>query len=422
VAAGVLIVTLISLIGGRAWYQRATIDELVGKPLAAGHPAEAKVALRSWTESHADSADAQFYRAWLAFLDNDAATAADAIDRCEKLQLDSGRLQVLSAIFGSRTGKYNLVESILVRAYQQQVEPRALVARELARMYLETYRLSQATEPIEVWKSLAPDDPQPYMWAIEITSRSEHEPEALIKNYRAALDRKPDLDAARLGLAQQLTKARQFEEAEREFQKYLEHKPKDAVAYVGLGRNAMQAGDLDNATRHFEAALEADPRNTDSLKELALADLRENKAAKACERYKLLVELVPFDYEIRYAYAQALRLAGNQPEALEQSKQASRLRKDDDRIKEIREQVIKNPNDMDTRFAAAQWMFEHGHEEEGLSWTNEVLRIAPKHAATHRLLEGYYQKRGNVGLANYHRMMLDAQTGAAADTARKALP
>ena len=63
------------------------------------------------------------------------------------------------------------------------------------------------------------------------------EPAIQIRNYEAALERSPNLDAARLGLAVQLTKARRFDEAEQQFRAYLARKPGDASALVGLGRD-----------------------------------------------------------------------------------------------------------------------------------------------------------------------------------------
>ena len=57
--------------------------------------------------------------------------------------------------------------------------------------------------------------------------------------------------------------------------------------------------------------------------------------------------------------------------------------------------MLKNPQDLDTRFKVAKWMMEHGHEDEGLKWTKEILRADPRHAPTHRVLADYYaQARG----------------------------
>jgi hypothetical protein len=50
----------------------------------------------------------------------------------------------LKAIYLARAGRINEAEPILRAAFDRQEEPRAEVARELARIYLATYRLTQA--------------------------------------------------------------------------------------------------------------------------------------------------------------------------------------------------------------------------------------------------------------------------------------
>ena len=77
--------------------------------------------------------------------------------------------------------------------------------------------------------------------------------------------------------------------------------------------------------------------------------------------------------------------------------QATRLRKEHDQIVQLRYAVLKNPRDLDTRFQVAKWMMEHGHEDEGLKWTKEILRADPRHARTHRVLAEYYAKHGEPG-------------------------
>ena len=155
-----------------------------------------------------------------------------------------------------------------------------MVAKELARIFMSTYRLDRAIWPIDRWRVLAPEDPQPYLWSNEIASRSDVEPALLIQNYRAALERDPTLDKARLGLAQELSKARRFDDAEPEFLAYLKRNPRDTSALLGLGRNAFQQGDLEKSRHYFETSLEANPREPETLKELSQIDLRLGEASR----------------------------------------------------------------------------------------------------------------------------------------------
>ena len=131
------------------------------------------------------------------------------------------------------------------------------------------------------------------------------DPAILIENYRAALERDTSLDKARLALAEELRNDRQFDDAEQEYRIYLKRNPTDATALVGLGRNFFQRGDLDTSTEYFEAALKVDPRQPDALKELGQIDLRLGRFQKACERLQLLCEIQPYEYDVRYSWAQA---------------------------------------------------------------------------------------------------------------------
>jgi hypothetical protein len=133
--------------------------------------------------------------------------------------------------------------------------------------------------------------------------------------------------------------------------------------------------------------------------------MRLRRFAQACGRFELLTQIDPFDPEIRYSYAQALKLHGDDDRARPELELASRLRQEHDQIVQLRHKLLKNPSDLESRFECAQWMLDHGHDKEGLDWTKEILRTEPNHTPTHRLLVDYYQKHGEPGLANYHRTM-----------------
>jgi len=401
-------------------YRVSQLARTVRQLFAARHYDQARESLRRWLSEQPGSAEAHYYKGWLALAFDQPRDAIEAIEQARKLGYDPVPLACLIAIYQSRAGHMNKAEPVLERAFRQESEPRLEVAKEMAKIYLVSYRLAQAAEAIERSRLLAPEDPQPYLWSNEIASRGSAEPAILIQNYRAALERNPNLDKARLGLAEQLSKDRRFDDAEQEYRTYLERNPKDASALVGFGRNFFQRGDLDTATQYFEAALKVDPRQPDALKELGQIDLRLGRFQKACERLGLLTEIQPYEYEVRYSYAQALKLSGDQARSRIESEHAARLRKEQDHIFQLRASLLNNPNNASIRFEVAKWMIENGHQQEGLNWTTEILRAEPRHGPTHRLLADYYQKQGNPGRANYHSLM--ASTGQDGGTTTNAQP
>jgi tetratricopeptide (TPR) repeat protein len=378
---------------------------VVRRSFAARRYQEARTALHRWLRERPHSAEAAYYRAWLALVDQDPDAAVRAFEQAKTSGIDPSLLRPLTGVYQARANRINDAEPILREAFEQQREPQVEVARELARIYLVSYRLPEAGVVLTRWRTLAPEDPQPYLWSNEVAARSNAEPAVLVQNYRAALERDPNLDKARLGLAEQLSKDRRYDEAEREYRAYLERHPEDAKGMVGLGRNALQGGDLAAASTYFETALRANPREPEALKELAQTDLRLGRFAQAAQRFERLTEIEPYDHEVRYSFAQALKLKGDEVRARSESELAARLREQHDRILGLRHKILQDPKDLGSRQEVARWMLEHGHAEEGLKWTREILRADPHHAPTHRLLADYYQKQGDSGLANYHRLM-----------------
>jgi Flp pilus assembly protein TadD len=389
-------------------YRVVTVSRAVRQACTARHYEQVTEPLRRWLALRPNSGEAHYYKAWQAMALDRPAEAVESIDQARKLGFDPALLGCLTAIYQARGERFQEAEPVLEQAFFRQLEPRELVAKELARIYLSSFRLNRAAQAIERWRSMAPDDAQPYMWRNEIASRSESNPAILIMNDRAALQRDPNLDKARLDLAQQLSIARRFGEAAEIYHEYLKRKPNDASALIGLGRDAFQCGDIEGATRYFEAALAAHTRDALALEELAMIEVRLGRFEKACERLEVLTQLEPFDEEVRSSYAQALKLLGRDDRARVESAAAKRLREQNDQMMKYRYNLLRNPNDLDARFQVARWLIECGHPDEGLRWTKEILRANPRHAPTHRVLAEHYRKQGDMGLANYHQLMSSA--------------
>jgi tetratricopeptide (TPR) repeat protein len=408
-ARSVAILLVLAVAGGAYFaydgYRMIRLSRTVRQALAARRIEEARKPLRHWLAIRPGSGEAFYYKAWAAMAADQPGEAAAAIERAGKLGFDPALLDCLRAIGQSRSERFTEAEPVLEQAFRKQFEPQDMIAKELARIYLASYRLEKAAGPIERWKKLAPEDPEPYVWSNEVLARADSEPANLILNYRAALERNPKLDKARLGLAQQLSKARRFDEAEQEFLTYLKSNPNDSTAQLGLGRNAFQQGDLDVARRYFESAVKANPRQADALKELSQIDIRLGRFQQACEALERLTRIDPFDQDAHYSYGQALRLAGDNQRAQVELETAARLRKETNEIVDLKHALLKDPNDLNACFRVTKWLFDHGHLNEGLSWTKEILRREPRHVPTHRLLAEYYEKNGDVGLANFHRTM-----------------
>jgi tetratricopeptide (TPR) repeat protein len=372
--------------------------------LAARRFDEARNLIDQWAGLAPGNGEPDYVR---ALLENEAdrpAQALDSIRRAKDHGYPDKPLLILRAVLQSRAGQFEEAEPVLRKAFEDSVEPKAEVAQALARIYLRSFRLAESSRALERWMQVAPDDARPYLWRIEIDERINSDPPVLIRSYREALRRDPNLLDARLAMADKLRESSLVDEADAEYLKVLESDPKSIKGHTGAGQVAMLKGNIQDAIRHFEETLRLDPKETVALRELGLIDLKFGRHTKACERLRLALESEPNDLTLRYSYARALNMAGDKARAAEETATIERLRKEQEEIARLREKLAQRPNDLDLRSTVAKWLIEHGHEKEGLEWTSLILLERPGHAATCRFLAEFHGRKGNLGLANYYRV------------------
>ena len=381
-----------------------SVARLAREAVAGRRVDEARGLLDRWDDLGPRGGEPDYYRALLEVQADRPVEALDALRR----SLDRGHpeepLMILHAVLLARSGRLEQAEPVLIRAFDGEAEPRAEVAEALSLIYLKTFRLAGAARVLESWMKVAPEDPRPYLRRNEVDERTDSGPDVQIRNYREALRRDPGLIGARLGLAEKLREGGLFDQAEVEYARLLDRDPRNVRGHVGAGRIAMLKGDVRASSRHYEAALALDPREKVALRESGLIELNSGRTSQACSRLQLAVEVDPYDPEVRYSYAMALRIAGETRRAAEEAAATDRLKEDQRRIADLRQGLVKRPDDVDLRGEAAKWLIEHGHEREGLEWTELILRKRPGHPPTCKILADYHASRGEFGLANYYRV------------------
>jgi tetratricopeptide (TPR) repeat protein len=400
------IVSLITLVW---WKSRETQDcemrlETARRLVRAGRFKPARTRLEEFIQQCPDVAESHALMAQVELDDGDLAEVTKQLNLARSLGFPESKLERIHALVLSRLDRFAEAEAILIRQQTSNSEPDPLIDEALARIYLRTYRLTEAQAAIDRWSRHAPEDGRPFLWLTEIDRRFQVEDMGIEEShYRQALDRDPDLDAARLGLAEVLFKLHRNEEAASEFNRYLERHPRDSQALARAGLNALQLNDLNRATKLLDAALELDPDNVPALKGRGMAEQRRGKPAEAGRWLDRALKADPYDTELLYTRSLVRSALGDPQGAAEDQEAIKRLKQEQGELLHIRDLLMKEPNNPDLRSKVAAWMFAHGREDEGLGWAKSILAMFPRHAATNRLLADYYTSK-DPGLANYYRM------------------
>jgi Flp pilus assembly protein TadD len=378
--------------------------EAAREAVAARRYRQAEGPLATWLAARPDAAEAHYLKARVALGLERGQEAFDELSRAYDLGYPEPELEGLRGLILARSGQHSEAEPLLIRARDTAGGPEPEVSEGLARVYLESFRLGAAAEALKRWRRAAPDDPRPYLWQAEVDSRTSSNATALLEDYRNALRLDPDLDAARLGVANVLRRIGRHEEAAAEFSTYLKRRPDDPEGYNGAGLNALEAGDDAGARAHFEKALTLDAKSIPALVGLADLALRRRESVAALALLDRVVRIAPYEADIQYRRSQALQQLGRVDEARTASRAFEQLRRDSERLQQLYRRLIERPRDAHLRSEIARWMIEHGREDEGLDWARLVLAEQPGHRETNRMLAEFYRRKGELGRANYYQL------------------
>jgi Tfp pilus assembly protein PilF len=382
--------------------------------VAAGRAASARHPLRRWLRARPSSAEAHALLAEVALGEGDLGEFQREFDEARSLGSPEADLERIRALGLARLGRYAEAEPILVPIWRAAAKSDPAVDEALARIYLKTYRLRQAQAVIRRWIDDAPADGRPFLWLTEIDRRMEGaNPESWERHYRAALRRDPDLDPARLGLAESLRKIHRNDEAAREYESYLTRHPDDPVALAGAGRNALELADFDQAAQLLDRALARAPTEPSALKGRAEIDLHRGDPTAARRRLDQAHQADPFDEEVLHVRARVRAMLGDPAGAQADRVAFGRLKQDQAELLGMRARLLDQPGDDDTRSKVAAWCFAHGREPDGLGWAMAIMAHNPNHVPTCMLLADYYSKRPDgAGLANFYRLKAASRSSA----------
>jgi tetratricopeptide (TPR) repeat protein len=401
VAGGLVIAATIALViwlGGR---DAATAR----RALAEGRLDEASHALERWLRASPGSAEAHYLMARVAWARSDLGTFEQEWMRARSLGYPADQMMRLQGLFLARINQSGQAEPLLRRALEESRGPDPEVAEALARIYLGSFRLNEAGAILDRWTREAPGDARPYLLRTEVELRTTKDLEQASRSYREALRRDPDLDQARLGLADVLRMDHRNAEAAEEYARYMARQPEDYLGYLGAGQNALAMGDEDLAARWLDRALALAPRNPVVLGARAAAAVQARRFQDALDYIDRAVKADPFDRGNHYQRMLILTRLGNKSEANSEHQVIERLRREQEEFDRIGVALYTSPLDPELRASAAQWLMTHGHEDEAVEWANLVLASHPSHPAMNRLLADYYRKKGQVGLANHHEAL-----------------
>lgn len=391
----------------RSRYDSGSVDlheREVAVHLARRDLARAEQSVEEWLRAAPRSPEAWAARTLVELHAGQAERAEKALATARSLGLSDERHDTLRLVLLERTGRATEAEPELIRIIARSNRPPAEAYESLARIFLSTYRLRQASIVLDRWVRDYPRDPRPFLMMTEIDERTDGGAKASVAHYREALERAPALVEAHLGLAEALRKDNQVEAAIAEYDAFVLLQPDDTRGLIGRAQALLTSGEQERATRDLSAALAKEPDHAEALRLQAGIDLTEGNAVAALERVDRALSAWAFDAEAHYLRARALDRLGRGEEAEVARARSVKLREDEEALRVVQRKFNENPADDGLRCQIARWMIEHGQGPQGERWIRTILARDPRHVEANRLLADYYESTGRGGLANFHRL------------------
>ncbi|MGH7140516.1 MAG: tetratricopeptide repeat protein, partial [Pirellulales bacterium] len=275
----------------------------------------------------------------------------------------------------------------------------------VARGYMAGLRLTEAQFMLAKWLEWRPGEARAYLLRAEIAMLDDdHESE--IAAYRDLLRFQPRHYEARRRLGEALTKKYADKEALQLLSECVRERPHDVDALLALATWYHRTAQVEQAKKIGRAVLAERPagrRLAQACSLLGQLAIEAKDYDEAVRNLRLAVEADPGSIAALYALSQSLSRAGHAEEAKVSKERCERVEALDQRLFGLREDILRDPGDPDTRFEIGTILLEQGDTKSGVNWLLSVLFHDPSHVAAHRALAEYYEKIDESATAALHR-------------------
>ncbi len=276
----------------------------------------------------------------------------------------------------------------------------------LAKGYITSFRLGHAMVALEKLIERAPDHKWAYFWRGNMHAQNEHMLDG-VADFRKAVKLDPKIPEFRVALAVALVSVSKVNDAWPLLAELIRERPDNPDVLLNAAVCQCDFGDHQRALDYLQQLLAKYPDHAEGLAERGRILGAEGEGGEALVCLRRAFQLEPRSYSIGWRLFNELKAQGKHAEAKAVKERIDRLRKRDERVKKIIEQLGKDGRNVALRHEVGTLFLDAGNEPIALRWLESVLQIDPGYQPTHKVLADYYERHGQTSAAAHHRQ----QTG-----------
>ena len=262
-----------------------------------------------------------------------------------------------------------------------------------------------ASQALRLWNELYEQDPKAAFWQ-GVFSTASYDLETALKSFQKAIELDPQEPRARQELAEVYLEKANFEEARQQFEWLVKKDYENPEVITGYARSLLNLGLTDEAALQLKKLTDVSKLPSPELALVCETNLEADQAQEASEQASILLKRWPNALPYLQLKARSLAKLGETSESEKFFAQAAESQNKRPQVDQMIERMATDSANQELRRDMGELMMNYLDPAGGVGYIQIASRTNPFDTKTQELLVSYYEKEGDLQVAQNHRRMI----------------
>lgn len=261
------------------------------------------------------------------------------------------------------------------------------------------------SQALTLWNALYDDDPKAAFWQ-GVYSTVSYDLDTALTSFKRAIELDPNDPKARQELAEVYLEKANFEQSRELFQWLVEHGSDSPEIITGYARSLLNLGFADQASEQLKKLPDVTKLPSPELALVCETNLEADQAQQASDQASILLKRWPDALPYLQLKARSLAKLGQTAESEKLFAQAAESQNRRPQVDQMIERMATETNNQQLRRDMGELMMNYLDPAGGVGYVQIASRADPFDIKTQEILASYYEKEGNLQIAENHRRMI----------------
>jgi tetratricopeptide (TPR) repeat protein len=279
------------------------------------------------------------------------------------------------------------------------------VLASLVQGFLNQGDRSSADQALRLWNELYEQDPKAAFWQ-GVFSTANYDLDTALESFQRAIELDPKEPRARQELAEVYLEKANFEEARAMFEWLMKNDHETPEVITGYARSLLNLGLTEEASLELKKLADVSKLPSPELALVCETNLEAGQAELASQQATMLLKRWPKALPYLQLKARSLAKLGETSESEKYFAQAAESQNKRPQIDQMIERLATDSANQELRRDMGQMMMDYLDPAGGVGYIQIASRSNPFDIQSQELLVSYYEKEGDLQVAQNHRRMI----------------